>query len=195
MTNQLIGELIRFRQNSVAVMADIETMVHQVCVEEEYHDYLRFLSWPNGDITKEPVDFQMCVHLQGATSSPSCANYALRETAKTYKDEFGEDAANTFIRNFYVDDMLKSCPDSQSAIKMIPNVVKMSKAVISDLRNSIRRREIKTFEESGHVIKHPRGKSTWNELVSRVRQVFLQNLFEGEANHTKRNLINNQLNL
>ncbi|XP_066925613.1 uncharacterized protein [Clytia hemisphaerica] len=70
----------------------------------------------------------MCVHLQGATSSPSCANYALRETAKLYKDQFGEDASNTLIRNFYVDDMLKSFPSTQEAIVTIPNIVNMSNA-------------------------------------------------------------------
>ena len=110
MTNQLIGVLTRFRQGPIAVMADIETMFHQVRVEEEYYDYLRFIGWPDCDLSKDPVDYQMCVHLQGATSSPSCANYALRETAKMYKDQFGEDASNTLIRNFYVDDMLKSFP-------------------------------------------------------------------------------------
>ncbi|XP_066919725.1 uncharacterized protein [Clytia hemisphaerica] len=128
MTNQLIGVLTRFRQGPIAVMADIETMFHQVRVEEEYHDYLRFVGWPDCDLSNELVDYQMCVHLQGATSSPSCANYALRETAKLYKDQFGEDASNTLIRNFYVDDMLKSFPSTQEAIVTIPNIVNMSNA-------------------------------------------------------------------
>ncbi|XP_066922156.1 uncharacterized protein [Clytia hemisphaerica] len=128
MTNQLIGVLTRFRQGPIAVMADIETMFHHVRVEEEYHDYLRFVGWPDCDLSNELVDYQMCVHLQGATSSPKCANYALRETAKLYKDQFGEDASNTLIRNFYVDDMLKSFPSTQEAIVTIPNIVNMSNA-------------------------------------------------------------------
>ena len=128
MTNQLIGVLTRFRQGPVAVMADIEIMFHQVCVEEGCHDYLRFVGWPDCDITKEPVDFQIVVHLQGASSSPSCANYALRETAKMYQGQFGEEASNTLIRNFYVDDMLKSFLNTQKAIGTIPNIVKMSNA-------------------------------------------------------------------
>ncbi|XP_066925838.1 uncharacterized protein [Clytia hemisphaerica] len=84
-TNQLSGVLLRFRQYPVAVMADIESMFYQVRVPEEFHDNLRFIWWPDGDLSKEPVDYQMCVHLFGATSSPSCANYALRQLTPTKK--------------------------------------------------------------------------------------------------------------
>lgn len=42
LTNQLIGVLLRFRENPIAVMADIESMFYQVHVPEKYHHYLRF---------------------------------------------------------------------------------------------------------------------------------------------------------
>ncbi|XP_070560303.1 uncharacterized protein [Ptychodera flava] len=81
MTNSLIGVLLRFRQDPVALVADIKQMFHQVRVDPSDCDVLRFLWWPNGDLTKDPIDHQMLVHLFGATSSPSCASYAPRRTA------------------------------------------------------------------------------------------------------------------
>ena len=103
-------------------------MFYQVRVPEEFHDYLRFLWWPNGDISQDPIDHQMCVHLFGATSSPSCANYALRKAAKTYESKFGTEASTILERNFYVDDLLKSFPSSKAAIEIIPKVIGITEA-------------------------------------------------------------------
>ena len=59
LTNNLIGVLCRFRQYPVALMADIEAMFHQVRVNLEDPNALRFLWWPNGDLSLQPVDYQM----------------------------------------------------------------------------------------------------------------------------------------
>jgi len=50
-TNQLVGVLSRFRQEPIGVVADIEAMFHQVLVEPKDCDALRFLWWPNGDLS------------------------------------------------------------------------------------------------------------------------------------------------
>ncbi|XP_070571257.1 uncharacterized protein [Ptychodera flava] len=42
LTNNLLGVLLRFRQEPIALMADIEAMFHQVKVKEEDSDCLRF---------------------------------------------------------------------------------------------------------------------------------------------------------
>ena len=70
----------------------------------------------------EIEEFEMCVHLFGGKSSPSCSNYSLRRTSVDYEIEFGEDAAKTLQRNIYVDDMLKSSPDVETAIHLISRV-------------------------------------------------------------------------
>lgn len=54
-------------------MADITTMFHQVKVPDSDADFLRFLQWPEGDVSQPPVEHRMTVHLSGATSSLSCA--------------------------------------------------------------------------------------------------------------------------
>ena len=46
----------------------------------------------------------MQVHLFGATSSPSCACFALQRTAEDHKDDFDKETVKTVDKNFYVDD-------------------------------------------------------------------------------------------
>ena len=70
----------------------------------------------------------MCVHVFGVASSPSCSNYAFKRTAIDSEVQFGPEAAKTLMRNFYVDDLLKSTPDAQSAISLVKTVTKMCKA-------------------------------------------------------------------
>ena len=69
LTNQIIGVLIRFRQEPIAIMADIESMFYQVCVPEKHQNFLRFLWWENNNLDCDPSDHQMCVHVFGGTTS------------------------------------------------------------------------------------------------------------------------------
>ena len=118
MTNGLVGVLIRFRQEPVAVVADIEGMFHQVRVAPEDCHALRFLWWPNNLLTEELVDHQMLVHLFGATSSPSCASFSLKRTALDNQGEFDSETIETVSRNFYVDDCLKSVSTTEKAVRL-----------------------------------------------------------------------------
>ena len=121
LTNSLVGVLCRFRQEPVAFACDIEGMFHQVHVNEEHRDLLRFLWWEQGDTTKAPTEYRMTVHLFGATSSPCCANLAFRTVADDGVNEFGVEAASFIKENFYVDDGLKSVPTVREAIELIKN--------------------------------------------------------------------------
>ncbi|XP_066915532.1 uncharacterized protein [Clytia hemisphaerica] len=127
LTSQLMGVLVRFREEPVAVMGDIEAMFCQVRVPDDQRDYLHFLWWPDGDLESKLQEYQMCVHYFGITSSPSCVNHALRRTATENKFKYGEQAAEVLHRNFYVDDMLKSFPEDDSAISTVNNTRLMCK--------------------------------------------------------------------
>ena len=70
----------------------------------------------------------MCAHVFGATSSASCSNYALRRTAVENEAVFGEAAANALHHNFYVDDLLKSIEDLDSAKQLVKDVINMCKS-------------------------------------------------------------------
>ena len=63
LVNSLVGVLIRFREQPVALVADIEAMFHQVKVSDKDRDVLIFLWWPDGDMDKPPSEYCMTVHL------------------------------------------------------------------------------------------------------------------------------------
>lgn len=121
LTNNLTGVLCRFRQEQIAFMCDIQAMFHQVKVDVEHRNLLRFLWWDDPEMKRDPVEFRMTVHLFGATSSPGCANFALKTTADQYEESCGRKAADFVRRNFYVDDGLKSVQFMEEAKELIKN--------------------------------------------------------------------------
>ena len=121
LTNGLVGVLLRFRQQPVALMCDIQKMFHRFRVDPGDRDYLRFLWWEDGDTTQEAAQYRMKVHIFGATSSPGCANYGLQHLAEQYQAEFPM-AAKFIRRNFYVDDGVISVSDTASAIALANEV-------------------------------------------------------------------------
>ena len=122
LTNSLLGVLLRFREDPIAIMGDIEAMYYQVRVPSSDRDFLRFLWFPNGDVSRKPQVYRMCVHIFGATSSPACATAALQETAKLGSEEFKPEVIDTVFNHFYVDDYLRSLPSDEQAINMIANL-------------------------------------------------------------------------
>ena len=118
-SNNLVAVLSRFRQKKVAFIADIKDMFHQVLVEPTDCNSLRFLWWPNNDLSADPVDYQMLVHVFGAKSSPSVAGYALKKVAINNETNADERTLQTVRNNFYVDDSLCSVPNRDDAIGLI----------------------------------------------------------------------------
>ena len=125
LTNSLIGVLIRFRKDKIAIMADIEKMFYQVKVPPNQRSFLRFLWWENGNFHAKPLEFEMTVHIFGAISSPSCSNFALRQTANDFGSLYGLEVACCLLRNFYVDDLLKSVENDDQAIPLLSRLIKI----------------------------------------------------------------------
>ena len=119
LTNNLVGVLIHFREEPIAVMADIEGMFHQVHVSPKDCDAFHFVWWLENDFIKDPEDYQMLVHLFGATSSPSCTSFGLKQTADDSQEMFSEEAVRTLRRNFYVDNCFKSIKGETEAISLV----------------------------------------------------------------------------
>ena len=122
-TSSLIGVLLRFRNGPVAVLADIKAMFHQVRVDPRDWDSLRFLWWPDGDLTKSPEEYQMQVHLFGATLSPSVCGFALRRAAVDNETGASEEVKTAVNENFYVDDFLRAFQSDQEAVNVVRQLV------------------------------------------------------------------------
>lgn len=59
------------------------------------------------------------IHLFGTTSSPGCANFALKTTANHYEGVCGKEAADFVRKDFYVNDGLKLVASVEQAKSLI----------------------------------------------------------------------------
>ncbi|CAB4027867.1 Hypothetical predicted protein, partial [Paramuricea clavata] len=125
MHNGLQGILVRFRRNAVGVMCDIEQMFHNFHVHPPHRDLLRFLWFADNDKEKDIIVYQMVVHLFGNTSSPAVATFGLRKTAEEGEKEFGQDAKDFVVEDFYVDDGLTSRDTAEGTVSLIKNTQAM----------------------------------------------------------------------
>nr|XP_055046841.1 uncharacterized protein LOC129432444 [Misgurnus anguillicaudatus] len=121
MNNSLLGVLLRFRKEKVAITADIQQMFHCFVVREDHRNFLRFLWYRNNDLENEVVEFRMRVHVFGNSPSPAVAMYGLKKAALEGEKEHGSDVKQFIERNFYVDDALVSLPTEQEAITLLRN--------------------------------------------------------------------------
>ena len=127
LTCNLLAILLRFRKWPIAVVADIKAMFSQVFVDKRDQDAFRFLWHPDDDLTEEPLDFRMRTHVFGAESSPCCAAYALRATAKDNLIGASEDVVSSVFRNVYADDVCCSYKSTDIAIDSTSQMRKLLK--------------------------------------------------------------------
>lgn len=125
LNNNLLGVLIRFRKEKIAVTADIQHMYYCFVVKEDHRDYLRFLWFRDNVWNGEIVDFRMRVHVFGNTPSPAVALYCLQRAAAEGEAEFGSDVRTFVERDFYVDDALKSFATESEAVSVIKRAQEM----------------------------------------------------------------------
>ena len=123
LTHQVIGIIAIFREEKIAFMADIKAVYHQLLVPDDQQTFLKFFWWSTDNINDELQDFMVCAYVFDGTSSANCSYCALRRTAIDNKVVYGTDATTTLLRKFYVDDLLMSMKDVQSAKQLVQNVI------------------------------------------------------------------------
>ncbi len=128
----LLGVLLRFREHTVAVSADIRGMFHQVRLLPEDRHLLRFV-WRDLDRTKPPDVYEWQVLPFGTTCSPCCAIYALQRHILDHSNS-DENVRVTVERNFYVDNCLKSLPSPEEAKQLVNKLRELLASGGFDLR-------------------------------------------------------------
>ena len=115
MTNNLLGILLRFRREVIAIAADIQQMFYSFRVHKEHRNFLRFMWYEENDPEKSFIQYRMCVHVFGNSPSPAVATYGLRRTVENSNPD-----VNKFVnKDFYVDDALTSLPTVKEAVDLL----------------------------------------------------------------------------
>nr|XP_034311384.1 uncharacterized protein LOC117684234 [Crassostrea gigas] len=115
MINSLLGILLRFRKDEVAMAADIEQMFYRFRVDEDHRNYLRFFWYKENNPDDIMIEYRMTSHVFGNSPPPAIASYGLLKTV----EHADRDVKNFVQHNFYVDDGLISMPNESDAISLM----------------------------------------------------------------------------
>ena len=123
--NSLMGVLLRFCKGKIAIVSAIKKMFYQVRCSLEDCDALRFFWCPDRNTDLQAVPLRIKVHLFGTKPLPSCASFALLQTAKQFGNQYSPDVAAVVRNNFYVDDCLISVDEYQTGIRLVKELREM----------------------------------------------------------------------
>jgi len=96
--NSLVGVLIQFREERVAIVSNIEAMFHQDRVDLMHHDALRFVWWH----VSKPDRFSLCWCMYSALRPRRAAQVCLIQAAEGKANDY-EVTVETVKSNFSVD--------------------------------------------------------------------------------------------
>ena len=119
----LFGIVLRFREVKVAIQGDISKMYNSVDLDISEQHVHRIL-WRDLN-TDRPPDHYVCLVVPFGDKPSGCiAITAMHETVKKNRNVSPE-AANTILKDTYVDDIHKSVPDIAMVVKLMKNIEKI----------------------------------------------------------------------
>ena len=166
----LIGAIFRFREEPIALTADIESMFIQVQIPEQDRSCLRLFWRPRANEPVQIYDYQR--HMFGAKSSPTCANYALKRVGLENEEEYPK-ATKALQNIFYMDDFLKSVDSPEEAIQVFSQLkplLSLERTKGLELKKWISNNDAVTnaipegLESSEIALTATRSKSKWNPI-------------------------------
>ena len=114
--NNLIGILLRWREEQVALVGDIRKMFHSIHLKPLEQHCHRFL-WRDLETDQEPDVYVMTRVNMGDTPAPAISTEAMYKTADMFETDSPK-AANLLKRSSYVDDLIDSQPSTAEALKI-----------------------------------------------------------------------------
>lgn len=119
LNNTLLGVLIHFRKEAIVYTVDIEQMFYCFFVREDDKNFLCFLWFQDNDLSKAIVDYRMRVHIFGNSPSPAVAIHGQHQSVQVSEFHVDPDVKHFVMRDFYVDDGLKSLPTVEAAVNLL----------------------------------------------------------------------------
>lgn len=114
--------LMRFRVNKIALKADIRKMYRQIKVPSDQLNLQRIVWRPNSN---EPIkDYVLTTQTYGMRSAPFCCIRALLQCIEDHEHLYPH-AAEVAKQDFYVDDLVTSCVDEDSALQLSHDLTKL----------------------------------------------------------------------
>jgi len=121
--NQLLGILLRFRQERFAFIGDIKKMFHSIDIPTQDQMTHLFL-WRDMEMANDPSTYAMTAVNMGDRPASAIAQTALRMTAEEAEDVYPE-ASKIVLSNSYMDDIPASTPSEESGMKVMRDIEKM----------------------------------------------------------------------
>ena len=118
--NNLLGVLIRFRENYVGFFGDIKKMYNSVFTSELDQHCHRYL-WRNMDTTIDPETYVITAVNMGDKPSGAIATIALKQTAEMAEQSYPE-ASAIVSGSTYVDDIIDSVDSIENAERLTRNI-------------------------------------------------------------------------
>ena len=119
----ILGTLIRFRENRIAISSDIRKMYHAVNIDSIDQHTHRFY-WRNMEIEREPDVYVITSVSFGDKPAGNIATLALRKTAETGKETHPK-AVSAIQNSTYVDDIIDSVGSLNEAKELTEDIDKL----------------------------------------------------------------------
>ena len=117
--NSILGILLRYREEKIALVGDIKKMFHSVFLNNKEKQCHRFL-WRDMEVTRIPDTYVMERVNMGDKCAPAIATEALIMTAELHEDRFPR-AAQLVKESTYVDDLIDSVESLTTAKDLAKN--------------------------------------------------------------------------
>ncbi|XP_048579693.1 uncharacterized protein LOC5508489 [Nematostella vectensis] len=113
--NSLLGILLRWREEQVALVGDIKKMFNSVLLRPLEQHCHRFL-WRDLQTDRDPDVYVMERVNMGDSPAPAISTEAIYKTADLFRED-SQEAAELLEKSSYVDDFIDSFPSKEDAVK------------------------------------------------------------------------------
>ena len=168
--NNLLGLLLRWREEPIAIVGDIRKMFHSVHLQELEQHCHRFL-WRDLNVEKEPDIYCMLRVNMGDKPAPAICTEAIYLTAEKFSKE-SPSAATMLRSSTYVDDIVDSFLDKATAF----NVIKDAEMML--MKGGFR---VKCWQVSGEKTVHSGG----SLLKGDINEDSPKSLLKGDEEKTR----------